>query len=132
MVHGVFVFAMFGGRDGGFGDPTPSAVLAAIEQYKLHIPLLALALSHLVSLVRHVFLARELETPGFGAAGVFGGIYQRIVVLHIAILFGSFFVMAFGSPIFALLLLIALKTAVDFSAHRKQHEKAAAPLGTAA
>ena len=57
---------------------------------------------------------------------VFGGIYARVVVLHLAILFGSFFVMAFGSPIFALILLIGLKTAIDYAAHRKQHEKAAA------
>ena len=40
MVHGVFVFAMFGGDEGGFGSsffPTPMAVLAAIEEYKLQI-----------------------------------------------------------------------------------------------
>jgi hypothetical protein len=131
LVHGVFVFAMFGGNQDGFGSsffPTPSAVLAAIEQYKLIFPLLALALSHLISLLRHVLLARELDGPAGGSTMVFAGIYQRIVVLHIAILFGSFFVLAFGSPIFALILLIAFKTAIDFAAHRKQHAKAAALL----
>ncbi len=131
MVHGVFVFAMFGDKQRGFGDsffPTPGVVLAAIDEYKLLIPILALACSHLISLVRHVLFAREQDAPGFGPAVVHGGIYQRIVVLHIAILFGSFFVMAFGSPIFALILLIALKTSIDFVAHRKRHEKAAALL----
>lgn len=131
MIHGVFVFAMFGGDRGSFGTsffPTPSAVIAAVEQYRLQYALLALALSHLISLLRHVFFAREQDAPGVGPAVIHGGIYQRIVVLHIAILFGSFFVMAFGSPIFALILLIGLKTTFDYLAHRKQHEKAAARI----
>lgn len=129
MIHGVFVFAMFGGDAGGFGDsffPTPNAVISAVEQYKLQFALLGLALSHLVSMLRHAFFAREQDAPGAGPGMVFGGIYARVVVLHLAILFGSFFVMAFGSPIFALILLIGLKTAIDYAAHRKQHEKAAA------
>jgi uncharacterized protein DUF6498 len=131
MIHGVFVFAIFRGDDGGFGSsffPTLSAVIEAVERYKLQTALLALGLSHLISLLRHVFFAREQDAPGIGPAMVFGGIYARIVVLHVAILFGSFFVMAFGSPMFALILLIALKTAIDYAAHRKQHEKAAALL----
>ena len=131
MVHGVFVFAMFNdGRD-PFGHgffPNIDALQAAIREYHLAVPLLALALSHVVSLIRHVVLAGERQAFTGGPALMMGGIYFRIVVLHIAILFGSFAVMALGSPLFALVLLIALKTAFDLNAHQREHEKAAALL----
>lgn len=129
MVHGVFVLEMFG--DGihlasGSFFPTPERVLQEIERYQLEIPLLVLALSHLISLVRHMLLAGEEPVAEKGAGSLVGGIYSRIVVLHVAILLGSFVVMALDSALFALLLLIGMKTAIDYSAHRRQHAQAAA------
>jgi hypothetical protein len=51
--------------------------------------------------------------------------YSRVVVLHLAILFGGWGVMALGSPMPLLLLLIAGKIALDVSAHIKEHRKLA-------
>ena len=47
--------------------------------------------------------------------------YGRVIVLHIAILGGGFLVMALGSPVAGLALLVVLKIALDVRAHLKQH-----------
>ena len=39
--------------------------------------------------------------------------YARLVVLHLAVLFGGWIVLTLGSPLLALLVLVALKTAAD-------------------
>ena len=47
--------------------------------------------------------------------------YGRVVVLHLTILLGGFAAMLLGSPLWALLLLIGLKIALDLKAHLKEH-----------
>ena len=49
--------------------------------------------------------------------------YSRIVVLHLAILFGAWGVMLLNSPMPLLLLLIAGKIVLDVSAHITEHRK---------
>ena len=131
MAHGVFVFTMFGDGMDPFGMgflPSVDGIMEVVREYHLALPLLALALSHLISLLRHAVFAGERQAFRGGQAIMMGGIYKRIFVLHIAILFGSFFVMAIGSPWIALLLLVTLKTVFDYRAHRKEHKEAAALL----
>ena len=48
--------------------------------------------------------------------------YHRIIVLHIIL--GGGITMALGSPVWALLMLIALKIGFDLKAHIKEHRKA--------
>lgn len=47
--------------------------------------------------------------------------YNRIVVMQLALIFGGWIVMLLKSPVPALALLILFKTALDFTAHRKEH-----------
>lgn len=47
--------------------------------------------------------------------------YKRIFVMHIVIIFGGLGIQALGSPLPLLLLLIALKVAVDLRAHLQEH-----------
>jgi hypothetical protein len=47
--------------------------------------------------------------------------YSRVVVLHVAIILGGIAAMALGSPLWALLVLVALKVALDLKAHVKEH-----------
>jgi hypothetical protein len=47
--------------------------------------------------------------------------YSRVVVLHVAIILGGIAAMALGSPLWALLVLVALKGALDLKAHVKEH-----------
>ena len=51
--------------------------------------------------------------------------YGRVVVLHVTVLVGGGLVMALGSPIWALVLLVALKSAIDLAAHRRSHRRLA-------
>ena len=47
--------------------------------------------------------------------------YGRVMVLHMVIIVGGFGALALGSPLWALLLLVILKTALDLRAHVKEH-----------
>jgi len=47
--------------------------------------------------------------------------YGRIVILHIAILFGGFLSKTLGSPVGILVLLVGLKTFIDVKLHLRQH-----------
>jgi hypothetical protein len=48
--------------------------------------------------------------------------YGRVVIMHIAILFGGFLVMLLGSPVIGLILLLLLKTFIDITSHLRQHK----------
>lgn len=81
----------------------------------------ALAISHLIS-----FFAKD-----FGDGEYLKSLpillmfqpYVRIVVLHIAILIGAFAVIALGSPIVVIILLIIGKTVLDLGFYLCKHNK---------
>ncbi len=58
--------------------------------------------------------------------------YGRIIVMHLAIVFGAGLVMWLGSPLPMLLILIVAKTALDIRLHEKERGKLAAPAITPA
>jgi hypothetical protein len=123
-VHGVFVFALLGHDDGaGFGGPFTFAphVIDRLRQDHLLWAVLALAASHLFSFFtnyiqggeyRRVLLPQLMFQP-----------YGRIIVLHVAILLGAFLLMAVGSPVFLLIMLIAGKTLLDIGLHLAERAK---------
>ena len=49
--------------------------------------------------------------------------YARVIVLHITIIAGGFVILALGSPVMGLVLLVALKSGVDVKAHLKERRK---------
>lgn len=89
----------------------------------LTLPLLAFVVSHGVSTVIHHFIGKE--DAGRDADDIMFDPYKRIVALHMAILVGAFFVMESGggSAAPALMLLIAIKIAIDLHQHRSAHRK---------
>jgi hypothetical protein len=119
-VHGTFVFLLFG--RGGYhvdGLQLLAPALRAAADYELWLPIGALAASHLFSFAwnylyggefRRVRLSRLMVQP-----------YGRVAVLHIAIILGGIAAMALGSPVWALLVLLALKIGLDLKAHVKEH-----------
>jgi hypothetical protein len=117
-IHGLFVFSMFGGYP--VDDLQVLAPAArAVADWNLWLPLAALAASHLFSFFwnflyrgeyRRASLSEQMMRP-----------YGRVVVLHLAILLGGFAAMALGSPLWALLVLLGVKIAVDLTAHLKEH-----------
>ena len=119
LVHGVFVFALLGN---GSGMDSPSAVFALFAE-PLKWALLALVVSHGFSFFAN-YLGRG-ENLATTVPEQMGAPYPRIIVLHLAILFGAFAVQALGSPVALLALLIIGKTLLDLKLHRLAHKRKA-------
>jgi hypothetical protein len=121
LVHGIFILVFFGGyMHQGAVMPGISDVFSLIFSLQIGGAVLALILSHTVSFVTNYIGAGEYKTAGL--AELMAQPYGRVVILHLTIIFGGFLVMALGSPVAGLILLIALKTFVDIKAHLKQHK----------
>jgi hypothetical protein len=83
---------------------------------------IGLAISHGYSFFSN-FIARG-EYREATAKALMAAPYRRIMALHIAIIAGGFAVMSLGEPVVLLLVLIVLKTALDFALHRRSHRGA--------
>ena len=117
-VHGIFVFSMFGKYAIEDLEVLGPAARATAD-WNLWLPLGALAASHVFSFFwnfvhRGEYLRASLEQQ-------MARPYGRVVVLHLTILVGGMAAMALGSPVWALLVLIGVKIAMDLKAHLKEH-----------
>ncbi|WP_435179584.1 DUF6498-containing protein [Halorussus sp. AFM4] len=141
-VHGVFVFALplfaaagsfgggpFGGSPFG-GDPlgglSPGVGAGRGTGASPVVFVLAvgsMVLSHGVSFAVNYLRGGEYRTVS--PAEQMMRPYGRVTVLHLTIVFGAFLVAALGSPLPALVLLVALKTALDLGAHLREHRRSA-------
>lgn len=118
MVHLVFLFAFFR-PDIEIHSlfPPPSLI---IEHIWLIFPaFLALLASHGYSYVTNFIGKKEYEKTNVKEQ--MHTPYKRIIVMHLAIIFGGFLMLSLGAPVSGVILLIALKTAVDVRAHIKEH-----------
>ena len=79
--------------------------------------------SHFVSLILRLF-RREFKdsTP---STQLFAP-YSRVMIMHITVLLGAFLIEFLGSPIYAIILLIMLKTLIDLKAHLREGREARA------
>jgi hypothetical protein len=103
----------------GFSVLDPAARAAA--DYGLWLPIAILAASHAFSFLSNYLYRGEFRRVRLQELMI--APYQRVVVLHVAIIFGGFAAMALGSPLWALVVLLALKIALDLRAHVKEHSK---------
>ena len=130
LVHGVFVFGFFGGYfTSGAGFPDENSLFQAIGAYQLGWAVLALLLSHSASFAINYIGKGEYKQANL--QDLMEQPYGRVVLLHMTILLGGFLVMSLGSPIFALLILILLKTFIDIQAHLREHKKYSGTKNTA-
>ena len=91
-------------------------------------PLVALVISHGVSFTENFWGKREFENTTTDT--LMQQPYKRIVLLHVAIIAGGFGVMALGSPLPLLVLIVIGKIALDIHLHRREHRpKQEAPQG---
>ncbi len=124
-IHGVFVFALFGGKA---YDPHGLEVLEpamrAARDLGLWLPLAALLASHGFSFLWNYLWRGEFRRGKI--TELMARPYGRVVVLHLAIILGGIGTLALGSPLWALLVLLALKIGLDLKAHLKEHSKAKA------
>ena len=102
-----------------------STVMAAAGIFSTPLALgaAALALSHAFSFVQNYLLGGEHKRLNVRRLMVMP--YGRIVALHITIIFGGFATMALGEPVWVLVILVVVKTAVDLKMHLTEHRKAA-------
>ncbi len=106
--HGVFVLVLFGRQ---FEGSPRDLVIGA----------LGLAVSHGISYRKNFIGLGEYKKVSF--ADLFWQPYSRIVVMHLTIIFGGALAGASGSPVGALILLVALKTLVDLASHLAERRK---------
>jgi hypothetical protein len=121
-IHGALVFGIFGGKDyspQGLQLLEPAA--RAVADYGLWLPLGALFASHLFSFLWNYLYRGEFRRAQLSA--LMTQPYIRVVILHVAIILGGIGAMALGSPLWALLVLLALKIGLDLKAHVKEHSK---------
>jgi len=119
-VHGVLVVAFFGPK-GTQPFDLLTVVPAAIRANHLGWGLLSLTASHGLSFYWNYLHNGEYQRASLST--LMGQPYGRIVVLHLTVLFGGWIVMLLGSPVPALIILIALKTAADWRAHQAERRK---------
>lgn len=133
--HGFFVLAIFNKANIKVmeGPAWPCFLVfvqilgSIIKQVYLIIPsqtkiaVFALFISHGISFVYNYLLKREFAATNPGK--LMGSPYGRVVVMHIAILASAFLVMAIGSPVALLLVLVVLKTILDVKLHLRGHKK---------
>ncbi len=126
--YGVFCFAHVSVLVEVFGTAPNPGVGAALKEL-WHAPFLiavaAIFGSRLFSFFTNYIGGGEYNTSTLQALMLRP--YGRIVVMHLAILFGAGFIMLFGSPLPMLLILIIGKTLIDVHLHEKERSKLAAP-----
>lgn len=122
LIHGVFVFTLFGHENlrSGFGPFGPLSDIGSVfREQHLWWAVAALAASHLYSFIvnyigrgeyRRTIIAWQMFQP-----------YARVIVLHLAILFGGFVAMALGSNVGVLVILVLAKTVLDLHFHLLEH-----------
>jgi len=119
-IHGVLVVALFGPK-GTQPFDLLTAVPAAIRANQLGWGVLSLVVSHGLSFYLNYIKNGEYQRASLNA--LMAQPYGRVMVLHLTVLFGGWVVMLLGSPLFALLLLVGLKTAADWRAHQAERRK---------
>jgi hypothetical protein len=133
-IHGVFVLTMFRKSGGEFMNRVNWPCFLAFVQILLNVmreaysvmspnmrlAMLALFISHGVSFFYNYLIKGEYARTDLGR--LMGAPYARVVVMHVAIIAGGFFSMAFGSPAALLFVLVVLKTIIDVELHLRAHK----------
>jgi hypothetical protein len=122
LVHGLFVFMLFGsGRLGGDPRASMSSGLEMALQSHVGWALAALVISHGISFALNFVRAGEYRRTE--VAVLMMQPYARILVLHVTLLASGFILVALGSPVGGLVLLVVFKTALDLRAHLRERRK---------
>ena len=114
--HYTAVVSFFGdteGRGVALGVP-----LGDVWQSPLWMGVIAIAISHLLSF-RFNFIGRG-EYRRTSLMQLMQRPYGRIIVLHVAVIAGGFLVTFLGDATWMLLVLVAMKTAIDLRMHERE------------
>ncbi len=121
LIHGVFVFAMFGHED-VIGSPIESFVRLSNSVYQAFFwPVMALAASHFYSFVVNYLGRGEHRRVTVGTL-IFQP-FSRVVLLQITLIIAAWFFVLVGSPLPLLVLLVIGKTALDLLFHLRERAR---------
>ena len=121
-VHGFFLFtfsqlALFGGFEPSFGAVAPlepdTSPWGTVDMSAVVFAGFVMLISHGVTFFADYVRRREYERVS--PSRQMFSVYNRVIVLHVAIVLGGFGVALLGSPIWILVVLIAAKTLFDLS-----------------
>lgn len=123
--HFMVLFGMYEGYMGDVGRQVEASdyYLAAIEHLNW-IAILALFISHGWSFVENFMGRREHEN--LSPMQAMGLPYKRMMITHVALLLGGFFLIERGQPLAGLVFLVLLKIGLDVTFHRREHKALAA------
>ena len=125
--HFMVLFAIYSGHAEEAGRLVePEDYYRVIIEQLNWVAVLALFISHAWSFVENFMGQQEHErlTPGQAMALP----YRRMMITHVALIAGGFFLVERGQPLAGLVFLIALKIALDLIFHRREHARLAPPL----
>ena len=130
LVHGIFLFVFFaseGGPGGGIRDPFTGIpeLVGRVFSGGGGWAAVALIASHLYSFGSNFIVGGEWRRVG--PSRMMAAPYGRVVVLHVAIIFGGMAVQALGNPVALLVILVGGKTALDLALHWRSHQAEAEP-----
>ncbi len=128
LVHGVFVFAMF-----GMSTATSSTIarLGPVNISEIiwpQISVLGIFISFLMMIVshgfsyHHNFIVKE-EYKNCTVNYLQKNPFRRVITMHFIIVISGFIILALGYSKLIIILLIILKTLIDLLAHNNEHNK---------
>ena len=120
--HFMLLFAMYSSHaaDAGRGAEPADYYSMVIENLNW-VAVVALFISHGWSFIENYMGQREHESLKPGAAMALP--YRRMMITHVALLAGGFFLIERGQPLVGLVLLVILKIVLDVTFHRREHKR---------
>ncbi|MBT8081199.1 MAG: hypothetical protein KJO56_02100 [Gammaproteobacteria bacterium] len=120
--HFMVLFGMYSGHIEDLGRSVAPADYYGLTLENLNwVALVALFISHGWSFVENYMGKREHErlTPSEAMALP----YRRMVITHVALIFGGFLLARTGQPLAGLVLLVLVKIVMDVQFHKREHAR---------
>lgn len=121
--YGMFCFGHFSAVIGifsGSGMGDLGQTITDFSDRAFWIAVAAIAISHLYSYYSNFLGQGEYKRTGIGT--LMRRPYGRIVTMHLAIIFGGFFVVWLGNPLPMLLVLVVAKSVYDLRLHLRERD----------
>ena len=120
--HFMVLFAMYSSGVEELGRPAEPEDYYRIVLDNLNwVAVAALFVSHGWSFIEN-YMGRS-EHERLSPMQAMGLPYKRMVITHVALLVGGFFLIEQGQPLVGLIILILMKIAMDVTFHRREHSK---------
>ncbi len=118
--HFMVLFGMYSSSVTGLGsDPVPEDYYRLVLDNLSWVAIVALFVSHGWSFMEN-YMGRS-EHERLSAMQAMGLPYKRMVITHVALLVGGFFLIEQGQPLVGLVILVLLKIGMDVTFHRREH-----------